>query len=284
MRFVVGLKFGSEDQGAVALSGWLRAQSSEAVFLAQHSIDPRLRTMDPDIAYQTSSGSHQLAEEAFASVGIKDVDTSVKAEGAPEVNLARSAAFNGADAVIVGRRARTKQHRVVRLGAVARRLLRDLPAPVLVAPPDLASTGIGSGPVLIALDGETQETRAVAFARRFAAATDRKLAVAHVFPSFTQLAAPYVPTAFLTRVRTQLQEHTRTRLEAQIDTAGVSDLPLLTAEGAAVSGLIDLAREAGACLVVCSSRQLTTSARIFESSVGSSLAATAPFAVAVVPR
>ena len=283
MRFVVGMKFGPEDDGALSFAGWMRTQSEDSQFVAHHTVELQLRTLDPEVAAELEAESRRVARRALRGVGLDDVEIAIAAEGAPESNLAGAPRRDSIDAIIVGRRARTEQRRLVRLGAVARRLLRLLPAPVIVAPPDLASAGIGTGPVVLALDGDTRATRAAKFAQEIAAATGRPLVVAHVLPTVAQVAAPYVPTAYWGRVRDEWRAANRRDFEASVEALALGELRRLEAEGAVVPTLIEVARDEQASLVVCSSRQLSTAERIFNSSVGSALAADAPFAVAVVP-
>ena len=284
MRFVIGLKLGEEDAGALALCGWMRSRSPDAAFLPEHTVEFGSRSMDPGMQYQIDSGARRAVEDAFAQIGIDEVATHIAPEGRAEENLAKTASTHAVDAIIVGRRARTEERRLIRLGPVARRLLRSLPVPVVIGAPDLASAGVGQGPVMLALDGETDAGKAAAFARTFAELVDRELVVAHVTPSPAQVAAPYVPTSIWKAAVQEAAERAEAGLAKQRKELGLTDHALHTTEGTPVQGLTDLATDASACMVVCSSRQLSTADRIFESSAASSLAAAAPFPVAVVPN
>jgi nucleotide-binding universal stress UspA family protein len=75
----------------------------------------------------------------------------------PEERLEVARADAGADAIIIGRAAGRKERRVVRLGRVARRLLRALQSTVVVVPPDLQAHDIGGGPIVA--DGEARRVR-----------------------------------------------------------------------------------------------------------------------------
>lgn len=65
---------------------------------------------------------------------------------------------------------------MIRLGRVARRILRRLGAPVLVVPPDLRAEQIGGGPVTALTSVSADSARACRFAADLAARLGRPLA------------------------------------------------------------------------------------------------------------
>src|SRR5690606_8529752 len=69
--------------------------------------------------------------------------------------LSEAAIRLGVDALIIGRRARRDDDPVGRLGPGTRRILRRLPAPVIVVPPDYGGRsdgGLGEGPVILGVE------------------------------------------------------------------------------------------------------------------------------------
>ena len=83
-----------------------------------------------------------------------------------------------ASGLVIGRAAERGSRAVVRLGRVARRVLRRLPCPVVVVPPDLSA--VADGPILLATDLDVASASAVTFARDLAARHGRELKVVHV--------------------------------------------------------------------------------------------------------
>ncbi len=278
-RWLLGLKLGQEDRGALTFLGWLRGTRAETQLLAQHTM-PAFAT---GAASDLQVAADAALREALAQIGFVDPATAVLPGGAPEENLARAAGVHAVEAIVVGRRATARETRLVRLGSVARRLLRVLPVPVLVVPPEVSSSGVPIGPVVLALDGETDAHRAVTFARRMCEIMKRPLALAHVAPAMRQIAAPYIPTAYWGRAQSEVREAARRRLQTQIEALDLGDTPLLEREDGVVAGLTQIGSNEQASMIVCSSRRMAVTDRIFSLSVGSALAATADFPVAVVP-
>ena len=87
-------------------------------------------------------------------------------------------AAEGAAGLVIGRAARAGEESFVRLGPVARRLLRRLPGPVVVAPRDLMA--VPPGPILLATDLGDATAAALPFAQRLAARHGRPLELVHI--------------------------------------------------------------------------------------------------------
>lgn len=201
---------------------------------------------------------------------------------APEDGLIAAIEQDRGDALIIGRRAPRTGSGFIRLGRVARRLVRALPAPVIVVPRDVAKGEIGAGPVIIATDLADDSRAALRFARAQARALDRELVIAHVVTTpraLRRYASPDSQSKALaehvTRARSSAAQWAR-----QHD-AGDVRVAIVTGTVAAAIGALAAAEDA--CLLVVGSRRLSTVKRTFLSSVGSELAATSPVAVAVVP-
>ena len=68
---------------------------------------------------------------------------------------------------------------LMRLGSVARRMLRQLKQPTIVVPPDLLASQVGRGPVLVAVDFTEDSVRALNWARSFAETIGRPVRLVH---------------------------------------------------------------------------------------------------------
>lgn len=283
MHWMLGLKLSDEDKGALAFAKHLRTSSQPTKIGAQHTIELAVHTMEPEVVAELNTRVDELADKALRLAELDGVKCTIFPEGRPESNLGAAAHIHGVDALVLGRRSPAGGLRLIRLGAVARRLLRELPVPVVIAPPEVASAGLGKGPVVLAVDMETDFRESATFAKRVATTLDRELVLAHVFPIFTQFVTIYVPVTYGSDTGQVAREAARATLKNKAEKLGLEKLRSLEADGEVVASLVDLAREQDACMVVCSSRQLTTFARIFDPSAGLGLAANAPCPVAVVP-
>ncbi|MCA9709943.1 MAG: universal stress protein, partial [Myxococcales bacterium] len=186
-----------------------------------------------------------------------------------------------AHALVLGRRAPREGGRLVRLGRVARRLLRSLPVPIVVVPPDLGADQLGSGPVVLGVDLTESCGPAAAFAARVATAMRRSLVLVHAVHPPDR--GPYVPSDVWDHTILHLRDHGERAFERWADHHHVGATERVTLEGPPVQVLTGLARERDACMLVTGSRELGGVERLFLSSLGSELAASSPLPVAVVP-
>jgi nucleotide-binding universal stress UspA family protein len=188
-------------------------------------------------------------------------------------------AASGAAGVVVGRR---PAHPAPwsRLGRVARRLLRRLPAPVIVVPPELAADEF-AGPVLLATDLSDRSVPAAELATKFARALGRPLSCVHVGqprwgeshrllePRKDELRATY---------REAVEQATRVWASKHCPEAA----PVFE-YGDPVERLVALVEHMHPSLLVVGSGRPGMVERIFTGSTASAVAALAPCAVAVVP-
>lgn len=219
---------------------------------------------------------------AKAGLGDRIPEPSVVRGIVADERLAKEVDNLGADGLIIGRQARAGSHRLVRLGRVARRLVRRLPAVTVVAPPELQGATIGSGPIMLATDLGPHGGPAAAFARSFAQATGRELVVAHVVPEATSAPA-FLPAATVQQFYEQIGLDRQRDLQGWLRDHGLEGHASVVAEGDVVDRLVGMAANEGAPLIVCGSRGLDPVERVFTSSIATYLACHAPCAVAIVP-
>jgi nucleotide-binding universal stress UspA family protein len=223
-----------------------------------------------------------LMREALDEVGLRVRAEVLEADNA-EHALEEVTQRHAARMLLVGRRGSPSSF--VRLGRVARRLLRTLPTAVTVVPPELratGATGLGPGPILLASDLGSTDTRAVAFARELAESTGAGLDTVHVIPTphtphtaYDRVGLEPIPEHELLASRTDLLERWRTRHDLR-------DTESFVLRGELVETVLATAKRTGTPLIVCGSRQLSVGKRMFISSVSSSLCGLAECPVVTV--
>lgn len=281
MHWIIGVDLQQAHSAPLELATWLDISST---FVVTHFIDRALlRTLQPDVVDQVCEGATVALANAVTRAGLARRAEVVLAHGAsPENALADLAAERKADAIVVARRAAVGEDRVFRLGRVARRLLRRLPSRIVVVPPELSAEGIRGGPVLLAVDGIHDPRSAARFASEVANVHEREVEMVHVYRTPFAAGASQAPAAYRSGMHRRYREQQHEKLQSWLDLYGLTGSQVHEVEGETVARITHVAVDRGACMVVCASRQMTASERIFNSSVGSLLAASAPFPVAVV--
>jgi nucleotide-binding universal stress UspA family protein len=284
MKWVVGLDLGERSMGALRMAQWLgrRAERARAPrHTGVYVLDERVRTMfQEERAERVVAASREALEgyvarhEASASFAELRV---VLAESA-EAGLGAAATTIGVDGLVVGRRARADESTLWRLGTTARRLLRHLPTPVMVVPPDLVE--VGGGPILFATDLQDESIAAGELAARLATELDRELSVVHVDPV---LALPASELGLGMAMPVQLQPRTIDDLERWLARHHVRAGDTRLLEGDTIDRLLHCAKRTDAAMLVCGSRCLSVAERIFTSSVATELARHSDRPILVVP-
>ena len=201
-----------------------------------------------------------------------------------EEGLSDLAKRQGLDALLIGRRARHDEDPIVRLGEVARRVLRRLPVPVIVVPPDFGtgpSLGLRPGPVIFATDLSEHCEEAANFARDLSARLKRPLLLAHGTQAF-HWGVSYIPEAAMEQLQTQARAGATHKLEQWARAHGLADARRHVFMGDPVRKVLELAADEDAAMVVSGSRKLGPVERLLLASVSSELAAAASCPVAVV--
>lgn len=283
-KWVVGIDLRQRSDGAVRFGTWLHTQAPQAVELVGvHVLEPdeldllatRSRTREQMRLAAEQTLDRADARAAFVGVDVVEADHPVTAL---ETTLRRESAHG----IIIGRRAAGDSAALIRLGSVARRMLRRLVAPTFVVPPDFDVAQLGDGPILVAVTPDEASVGAVKVARVLAAALRRPLQFVRAVSTPTK----YVPLdradAVLAEREAQQQRAADALTQSWLIEQGATG-PLLTRRGDELSVIMAAAAAHAAPFVVCGSRLLSALERVFGLSVSSELAAQATTPVLVVP-
>jgi nucleotide-binding universal stress UspA family protein len=287
MKWVVGVDLLPDSQGALEFVAWLKAR--EAV--GQGDV-PGLCILEEAAFFTIRGEARTGVEEGVRKVLMGFADDSrardalgeLDARIAPSVHKALSALALEHDAVlVVGRQARRGEAGLVRLGKTARRLLRHLPVPVTVVPPDLQLQEVPEGPVLVATDTTEASLPAISFGRAYASAVGRSLRLVHVLPTVEEIGLEYVSSVRSAELRHEHGRRARRAFDEFVQRNGLGDLGVSLLPGPVIESVLEVASTERACSIVCGSRKLGVAARVVSASIGSELAATATVPVVVVP-
>ena len=287
MKWIVGLDLHPSGAGAIRFSRWL-AETSTAVdsLVGIHVLeDSYLRAA---LKYhhldELIEGATTVAHKAIADAGATEhVGTlSVLKGTTPEESLAAAHTYHAADGVIMGRQAKKEGRDIFRLGRVARRMLRTLPGPTFVVPPDYDPAG-ADGPIVAAVSMREDCERAARFAADLSKKTGRKLVLLTVVPTPDDYAAHYLPEASLAKMREDNKAEAQAELAEWAAANACEDAECVVRLGGVVSETVNYATEARAAILVAGSRRLSTFERLLLTSIASELAAMATNPVAIVP-
>src|SRR5690606_36849751 len=137
-------------------------------------------------------------------------------------------------------------------------VLRRLPAPVIVVPPDYGDRethGLGDGPVILGADLSAQCVAAAKFAQDLATRLDRRLLLAHGTQAFNW-GVSYIPAATMTQLQDQARDSANNKLAAWAKANGISDAEQVVFMGDPAKHLLQLAYEKDAAVLVTGSRML----------------------------
>lgn len=287
MRWIVGVDFRERSTGATRFARWVSQRTQAHEFVAAHVLEgvrpdlPESQKISPD------DFQRHLFDELRRQLDVREPSTVFADQGLIEATAAEDG-LEGAlkqtesQGLIVGRRANKSDDAWVRLGRVCRRLLRNLPAPVLVVPPDFVEPP-SPGPVLLCTDLAPSSDAATRFARDWARDLGVGLDVVHVVepPRASALAHPADsrPDPSLDEER----KGRKLRVEAWAQERALDSAQILLGDGNVIEALRKTIEERGSSAVVCGSRGLSSVERIFSSSVASALAGFSPVPVAVIP-
>lgn len=155
-HWIVGLDLESSSRGALLFADWLARNVSSGrtpAFTVVHVMDEDL-FMDRLRFESRDDLVEQQRAEAFAlldRLGVSDTLGSARlVAGWKTVDeLEEELSHTAAEGLMAGRHAESEGFHLVHLGKVARHLLHRIPAPVMIVPPDLEASAIGSGPLLV---------------------------------------------------------------------------------------------------------------------------------------
>jgi nucleotide-binding universal stress UspA family protein len=189
-----------------------------------------------------------------------------------------------ADALVVGRAAPGAAGvRIVRLGRVARRLLRSATMPLVVVPPDVTTDALGDGPLVALVRLDARSARTATFAAALAGRLGRPLALIHVIPPTLEQAAPFFPADLGEKVASEQRARGEEALARWVAGSGLA--PQLTAvlPGNPIDAALAFADARRAPLLLVGARPLHGIASVLAAGTASVLAAVAALPVVVVP-
>ena len=283
-NWTLGLDLRDGAEGPLIFARWLQAQLEGAELDALHVIEKEQLSFLASADKQAQAKA--LAEDALGRTLERCGESSPLAgarfvEGSPVDALAKASAGN--TGLILGRLAPRGKDQILRLGSVARRLLRQLPAPSVVVPPDLSREQIGKGPIVLACDAQPDSLGAARYALQLSQQLGRELVLAHVVPMPYGWSVGYLPAESLHQIRADLRANGGRTLERWATEHGLSGRRGLVREGLVAEELARIAKDEDALTIVVGSRKLNAVERLFVASVGSELAASATVPVFVVP-
>jgi nucleotide-binding universal stress UspA family protein len=289
MKWIIGVDLRETATGALQFSQWLARHAARPT---RHTFVP-VHVLEESYLLQVLRYAHEADVEAKALMdarhqldraelgGIAEPPRVTRGAVADEA-LVRELDAEHADALVIGRQAPSHERHFVRLGRVARRLVRRLPCPIVVAPPDVRAERIGAGPIVLATDLEETCGSAVRFAQRLSHASGRPIVVAHIIPHEME-SVRYVPSTTVEQFYSQVGLDRQRDLQQWKTTHGLGDAASVVAHGDIVARLTAIAEVEGAPMIVCGSRGLSTVERVFATSVATDLSCWAECAIAIVP-
>lgn len=291
MQWLVGLDLAPSSRGAVVFARWLAERSTQTDqpdslrgvhVIERNLLAPLFGTSSPDDVIEEARQQARVsldeveAVDAFEKIHV-GLDTRA------DEGLAREAAIFEPDAIIVGRKARKDATGIFRLGPTAHRLLRTLPAPVMVVPTDLTRTAIGPGPILVATDLEGHSVPAARLAHELAAHLGRDVAYCHVVADPRSTLERYFSSKAVVELGDQMMSTGTRMLSAWLDVEDLAGPATHVVQGNTVDAICETALQVRAPLIVLGSRRLSGLERAFVGSTSTDLARVSPCPVLVVP-
>lgn len=289
MKWLIGVDLRETATGALHFAQWLvreSAMSARPTLLPVHVLEESylmqvLRHRHYDDVEQLARMATVAQLDRAEIGGVADPARVVRGIEASECLVSELDATH-ADALIIGRQAPAPSRELVRLGRIARRLVRRLPCPVVVVPPELRFDTIGKGPILLATDLDATTGSAARFAGRVAQSTGRPLWVVTVVEP-SEHERRYLPDTTTAELDAQAGLDRQRALQSWIAANHLTGATGIVAYGDIITRLSAMAASEDVPLVITGSRVLGTLERIFTTSVGTDLACWSKCAVAIVP-
>ncbi len=276
--FVFGLDLTYKSHGALVFGAWLRATLGADEVEAVHVIAAR---DDDPLRDRQLQRAQVVVHERLGASGHAQTFARIRVRTAGAILEGLAEVESSARALVLGRRTRSGERALVHLGPVVRKLLRSLPLPTIIVPPELAPTALG-GPVLLATDLEAHSEHAARFAEQFARDCRRELILVHIAGVHHNEYVDEEDPDWRARSE-QFRREAAADLDAWADRHGLAEARRIALCGSPVELLLELVEEERPSLLVLGSRRLTTTERLFTTSTASTLAAYAPCPIAVIP-
>jgi nucleotide-binding universal stress UspA family protein len=287
-QWIVGVDLRKRSDGALRFATWLQSQYKDTPTLhgVHVLVSAQLKSLrkfgsKADIISRLQAEAKLVADNA----GVGDALRSLEVQEHRNVVIGMTSACeeHHASVLVVGRKSGATEGGVVRLGSVARKLLRRLVAPTIVVPPDLETSSFTSGPVVLAAVPGDSSVGALRFAQNMAAQLGRPLIIVHVVRTPIEYAHLYSSSGELQRIRQEHSDYAFRALKTWLAENDASDHKVDIRLGLEFDALSAACHEHNAALLICGTRRLSGFERIALLSVSSDLAAHASFPVAVVP-
>jgi len=284
MDWILGLALRPNGEGAIQLACWLAGLGRGHAFFPLHVLeDEHLRmVLRHHHLDEVTEGARRAARAALEPLAARGAQAEPHLAQAPDAAgaLAEACRTRAADGIVIGRAGRREGGGLVRLGRVARGLLRSLPAPVIVAPPDLSLADVGDGPV-VALVKLAPGSPVLDAARALATATGRALLAVHVVADEEE--GPYLPLATREHAAREELADAEARLATWAAEHGLAAGQAVAVPGRTVERAIGVAVERRAPLLVVGGRRTSPAGALLGAGLGRELAAISPLPVAVIP-
>lgn len=301
MRWIVGVDLRPRSLGALRFASWLGAVTSDVGkearaapgmgevdrFIAVHVLEDEhlraaLKTQHLDELEAAARGQlRKLLDEEDRDGRVVEMEV-VRAATADE-GLRAERESRRADGMVIGRVAGKEDRRLVRLGRVARRLLRDPPAPIFVVPPDHGRRDRIDGPIVALTSLDSNAEAACALASSLAARTGRPLDLVHVVPHLAANSPEFIPVTMLAEHNEELIKRGEQDLDAWVRARKLHPSRTHVLRGDLFDAAVLHAEEARAPFLVVGVHHRGGLERLVSPSIASELAATSTVPVLVVP-
>lgn len=286
MTWIIGIDLRPLSHGALQFASWIAAHTEGERLIPMHVLEEdhllavlKYHHLDEVVASAREEATRTL-ERHGRSAWIQDLKIVQALRAEEGLEVARASAH--AEAIVIGRAAGRGARRVVRLGRVARRLLRALSSPVVVVPPDLEARDLGAGPIVALTSAAEDAIEAVRFGTTLARHVGRKLALVHVV-SDVEAGMPFIPRPSLERARTDRVRSAERELAAWVASASLQPDSTTVLHGSVIEQALTFAEDQRSPLLVVGAHRRSRVDRALVPSIGRELAATAGLPVAVVP-
>jgi len=286
MRWILGLDTRHLSQGALHFAVWMARQMKRRdveivpIHVLEH--DMMMMRLRRQHLQEVLDEAQAAAQDAINEAGAADVvaDVEVVQAMTADAYLADAVRLHGADGVIIGRAAAADSEALIRLGRVARRLTRELPATVVVVPPSLVAADLGDGPIACAIDPTPESRDAALSALDFAKGVERDTVFLNTAPHVSTSLRSNTPDPELVAVSRKLAKE---KLSRYCETHGLGPAEQEVLYGPVPDVVLGRAGQLRSPLIACGSRRLSLAQRVFASSFGTDLARNAATPVMIVP-